>query len=159
MAAHEKEMLDQQRLAQGQLGAWQFLAKFALWPKAVTASVQRMARRIEDLEAERDNVAAERDQLALRLAGWEDGGNKKTVEEASIDRLIEPVMRCVVTDFRSLFRQALESVDRCRFGAAERRLRSDGIGILRKSMGCSCPAWKSGACLRIGHVRTASSAA
>ena len=77
MAAHELELLDQQRLAQGQLVVWQFLAKCALWPNAVTASVQRMAERIEDLEAERDIVASERDKQALRLAGWESGGNKK----------------------------------------------------------------------------------
>ena len=77
MAAHELELLDQQRLAQGQLVVWQFLAKCALWLKAVTASVHRIAERIEDLEAERDNVASERDQLALRLTGWESDGNKK----------------------------------------------------------------------------------
>lgn len=77
MAAHKKDFPDQRQLIEGQLGAWRFLAKCALFPKAVTGAVQRMARHVEDLEAKLEEVSAERDRLALRLAGWEGDGDKK----------------------------------------------------------------------------------
>lgn len=59
---------------------------------------------------------------------------QKEIKKASIDRLIEPVMRYVGTDWRSLLQEVLEAVDSCRFEFAERLLRDDGIDILRRSM-------------------------
>ena len=97
-------------------------------PKAVTGIVQQMAR-LEDLESKLEEVSAERDQLALRLAGWEGSGHKKTVEETCVDGLIEPVIRYAFVEFRLWLLLVVEAIDRNGFGAAERRLRSDGMDI------------------------------